>query len=606
MLFAISILQVLLWALGLSRHYKEKIYVSLPLVVGADLLVLYLLSLFRSCNYISWFFVGSIFVFAIWQYFFESHENLPNDCKEIVIDEVFGAELFAIISGGILLAGRSFRYFDDFNFWAVDLKSIYAWNGMAPSGLNCAPGFGDYPPLMQLAGYWICRAFGRFDSGLTMSAYFILLILFITPVFKHFHKRFIIPIIILLLSFGSWSSEMLKSHAPDVIMAVAFGYCLILTYDYKYTKKKYLLICISVACSCLPLIKTVGIQWSAMVLLFAIILGALSIKETLITAILPLVFTVSWWRFCKINGRSTYITNALSNYLQHGVNNEELVSKRADLIRVFIKAITSPFNKDNGAVASLSYVGFLIILICVVILIKHRYSKRIIVWLAGTFLVETAVLLYSVTTLFIEEYSNYSVVEHQILLIRRYGSPVLIGNTMLVMFVFLENTSKEGAFLNKKVASIILTVVLAVITPWAEVYTDYIGYRYKDDLVKNPDAYYLSNQTFGNCSNMVLYAQLISETGDKQKKVLVAMNEANSSNSYILQYLCAPVPLDAAHIWYEGESLEMYIRLAKANGCAQLFFCGYEDEDEVPLAEATIKADMIYDVEELEAIISNE
>ena len=41
-------------------------------------------------------------------------------------------------------------WWDDYNFWATDVKSIFYRNGFADKYANAAPEFGDYPPGTQM------------------------------------------------------------------------------------------------------------------------------------------------------------------------------------------------------------------------------------------------------------------------------------------------------------------------------------------------------------------------------------------------------------------------------------------------------------------------
>lgn len=54
----------------------------------------------------------------------------------------------------ICVGSKLVSWWDDYNFWATDVKSIYYLDGFAGKYTNVAPEFGDYPPATQMIKWW--------------------------------------------------------------------------------------------------------------------------------------------------------------------------------------------------------------------------------------------------------------------------------------------------------------------------------------------------------------------------------------------------------------------------------------------------------------------
>ena len=82
-----------------------------------------------------------------------------------------------LLTGAVLLTGNKIAtWWDDLNFWATDVKALYALDGFAAKYTNAASEFGDYPPGIQLLKWWFVhfkagRLFWRADvCRITISA----------------------------------------------------------------------------------------------------------------------------------------------------------------------------------------------------------------------------------------------------------------------------------------------------------------------------------------------------------------------------------------------------------------------------------------------------
>ena len=73
----------------------------------------------------------------------------------------------------VCVSSKVVSWWDDYNFWATDVKSLFYLDGFAGKYANAAPEFGDYPPGTQMIKWWFMHfSPGRFREGLMFAGYY--------------------------------------------------------------------------------------------------------------------------------------------------------------------------------------------------------------------------------------------------------------------------------------------------------------------------------------------------------------------------------------------------------------------------------------------------
>lgn len=292
----------------LSRRLHRPLLELIPIVYSIVLLILYSLAFFNVMYWIDAIMFVCCCITIIYLRF-----GINNICFKPNDKYTFFLWLLITFTGMCLLCNRGFTSGDDFNFWAVDLKTLFYRNGFSPKHLQCVIGYGDYPPIIQISQYYILHLAGQFDSGLSMSALFLTFMVYIAPLFIFIPQKFwsYVHALPFVFTLGTWGPYMFINRSPDSLMAVVFGCCLCLIY-FEQNYEENFGILISIILAILVITKSIGIQWFIFAILFA---GIICNKRKKILVLIPIpIFTyLSWNIFCNVMERRTYLTDTLIN-----------------------------------------------------------------------------------------------------------------------------------------------------------------------------------------------------------------------------------------------------------------------------------------------------
>lgn len=142
MLIVLYILFFVLILFLFADSQKRQIVDVIPVVFSTFVLQLYILAFFNKMwlsDYIISF--GILFEILVL-----CKKKLLGKFLLQLIEPSFLIFSIVVITGMTLLSSRGISTFDEWHFWAVDIKSIFSLQGYAAKGFNCAPSFGDYPP----------------------------------------------------------------------------------------------------------------------------------------------------------------------------------------------------------------------------------------------------------------------------------------------------------------------------------------------------------------------------------------------------------------------------------------------------------------------------
>lgn len=222
---------------------------------------------------------------------------------------------------------------DDFHYNATFPKDMYYY-GTMPVGVNSTTSYKDYLPILQLFYYWGFQGIKAFSEPLMFQYKIVLIYTCMLPLFKQMNvtkglKRVSVFIISVILPYISLI-EILDSLSMDALMAVVFGYAVIMI---AFEKKRdwFCYYRILTALLVLILVKTIAAMFAGICLGIWLFMENCDIrfikredkndegheirKRVCIyfgSCIAVLGAYLSWKLFCMCNGNSTYLKQKLA------------------------------------------------------------------------------------------------------------------------------------------------------------------------------------------------------------------------------------------------------------------------------------------------------
>lgn len=549
----------------ISKRCNVMLVEAQPFTFSTLILLLYFFAFFNHMWLVDAIAVIGCLVLCIFFLKIRNKAACFQDIKKSILQPSF--ILFTIVSivGILLLASRGVRTWDELNFWAVDVKSLFYLQGFASKGFNCSPLYGDYPPASQLVEAWFTHLFGKYDEGLTLSAYFLVIQIYFFPVISRLPKIKDICILAGMWMFFvfSFGPDIMNDRSADVLMAFVFGSILVFAFNNK-SKQWISYISMSLLLAVLVLTKSIGIQWSIFAIIF--IIGIDIVREKKINRkwacciVFPIAIYESWIIFCKVFERTTYLVTSLNTAVQ-GQKEDLLVQYGKKLAITFSRAL---FLKQQNSIFGIGvsvFVCFLLILIFVLILYKikalNKSEFRFIFGFVFTCgVIEYGILLFSVETMFIDEYENYLNVEHMVMLLRRYGCPYLIGSLMLILSIWFK-TNLTGILKNKSLIGLsekisieriiwIPIIILSIlISPISLQWERYVSYR-------NDESWIEQNIAEVKPELKPVFDSIDTVRNKNEEKVLFVLDENASwctfDNQVYIRYYASPLATDVNYM----------------------------------------------------------
>lgn len=338
----------------LALRFEKQLTAVLPLATCILILILYVLAFFRRLSWIDYF-STAIVVGAVLRVLFLSGEKKKKLFAQL--RELFFAPsaiaAMVLLTGAVLLTGNKIAtWWDDLNFWATDVKALYALDGFAAKYTNAASEFGDYPPGIQLLKWWFVHLKpDGFSEGLMFAGYYFGVFVFLTPLLSRLDEAlqtdrrtvkqlfWTVVLVVCLAAFPSMTETFyLGGMCADLVMAVIYGVILMSCLEDRAAPGADTAAAdtatadIADAASCsrafsnlrtalylgvLVLVKSVGFLWAAFALVFVWfwrLHGAADkkkeIRQLLCITALPAVSGGSWMLFCLLMKRVAKLTGA--------------------------------------------------------------------------------------------------------------------------------------------------------------------------------------------------------------------------------------------------------------------------------------------------------
>ena len=515
----------LLIACLLALRFEKQLTAVLPSATCILILTLYVLAFFRRLSWIDYF-STAIVVGAVLRVLFLSGEKKKKLFAQL--RELFFAPsaiaAMVLLTGAVLLTGNKIAtWWDDLNFWATDVKALYALDGFAAKYTNAASEFGDYPPGIQLLKWWFVHLKpDGFSEGLMFAGYYFGVFVFLTPLLSRLDESlqtdrrtvkqlfWTVVLVVCLAAFPSMTETFyLGGMCADLVMAVIYGVILMSCLedraapgadtatadiaDAASRSRIFSNLRIALYLGVLVLVKSVGFLWAAFALVFVWfwrLHGAADkkkeIRQLLCITALPAVSGGSWMLFCLLMKRVAKLTGAAVSMASGNlpILLEGTIQK---LLHAYAEAFAArALHRDGFSWIGVSALAlFVIFLIGIAWLYRRKLLTKternfLFVYVPLTGIVFYGINLVSHLTIFATE-TQYLEATGMIASIERYSAPFTVGTLYLLFGIFLERSPRLWGKISPYAA---LAAAVLLCANWGAVYDGMIGYRQRldDDL----------------------------------------------------------------------------------------------------------------------------
>lgn len=484
----------LILILMIARKFECHVLEAFPVGTSLMVLMLYVLAFFGALSFSDWIAAATVAAAVIYMF------RIPKEKRSAVLKSV-GQDLSSpgmltalamVLVVTVCTSGKVVSWWDDYNFWATDVKSLFYLDGFAGKYANAAPEFGDYPPGTQMIKWWFMHfSPGRFREGLMFAGYYFMNLSFLFPFLRVLKKRNVFA-----MAAGATVVWLFPAVAEvfwcdgccaDLTMALVYGSFLAAAADRKGCSSPFYYMRQACFLMVLVLCKNTGFIWAAFGLLFdygyhflvhkaentGSEIKKADRKKLLIITLLPVVTESSWLAFCVFNRRVAKLTGTAIQMATGGMN---IPAYQGDMVKAFLEAFVRwPLHRWKTIALDLSPLSlYLLILLFVFLLYKYHKMEKKTAYYVGGFLAVSGIAFYSVNlishltifaveTQYLEPYGMVSSIE-------RYGAPFMIGGLYLIVFFVLKDS--KSAF-----GAVLCIVFVLLTTDYKSAYRALYGYR---------------------------------------------------------------------------------------------------------------------------------
>ncbi|MCM1387850.1 MAG: hypothetical protein NC231_11010 [Bacillus sp. (in: Bacteria)] len=493
----------------LSCLWKKSPVEVFPVLFCILTLALYALAFMRHLSWIDGVGIGVLAAFVIvflrWKK--EKRSEFVKTCLKNMTQPSFIAAVVLILIVTLCTSQKVVTWWDDINFWATDVKSLYYLDGFAAKYGNVAPEFGDYPPGGQLIKWWFLHFEPHvFREGLAFAGYYVMNLVFMMPLFIHIKGKNVLVFLGMALSLWCLPSIAevygYDGFCADLTMACIYGGFLYAVTDRAEKPDSFYYIRLALYLAVLVLIKSVGFIWAAFGLVFVIVyrwnVSAMDGEKTakkdrlkaglrvLSPGIAPLITGGSWMLFCLMMRRVTKTTATAVKYMttdEYGIS-----GYTKDFAKAFLEAFAfSPLHKEKTPVLDVTPLGFYVIVCALVIfffrkkLLPEKAGKVVLCFSVISGAVFYAVIFLAHITIFAME-TQYLEASGMISSIERYGAPFTIGTLIFLANIWLKCGGRlwenaKSPFLRQYGVYLCFLFFITLTAGWRTAYDGLIGYR---------------------------------------------------------------------------------------------------------------------------------
>ncbi len=511
----INITAFFIGLLMLAYFWKESLVEIFPVLTCMLVLMLYVLAFCHRLNLIDGISILVIVLSAVWLMSRKCGQRAAfgKSCLINVTQPSFVTAILLLMGVILCTSRKAVSWWDDINFWATDVKSLYYLNGFAGKYGNVAPEFGDYPPGGQLIKWWFLHFDPhRFREGLAFAGYYFMNLVFMLPLLRRIKGRNILMAAGMALSLwllpGIAEVYGYDGFCADLTMACIYGGFLYAVIDREGKKDSFYYGRLMLYLSVLVLVKSVGFIWALFGLIFLAVYqygqNTMRVQAEVddfsgqsksriwnklrlpVVCAAPVITGGSWMVFCLLMRRVTKTTATAVTYMttdEYGIS-----GYTGDFAKAFLEAFVSmPLHKNKTPVLDLTPLGFYL---CICLLVIFFYRKdmmpkkqgRLVLW----FSVVSGALFYAIIfiahiTIFATE-TQYLEASGMISSIERYGAPFTIGTLLFLAQIWMDCdgslfTRAKWSFLRKYGPCICLILFVALTAEWQTGYHGLIAYR---------------------------------------------------------------------------------------------------------------------------------
>lgn len=519
---------VLVCILWLAYYFKVSLVEILPVFVCVLVSALYALAMVHHLSWIDGVSAAVLILFGVWLISRPREERKAffGECLSKVTHASFITAVFLMVVIAVCTSGKVVSWWDDINFWATDVKSLYFLDGFAGKYVNVAPEFGDYPPGAQLIKWWFLHLDpNAFREGLAFVGYYMMNMAFMFPLLRKLKGRNVLVMILMAATFWFFPSIAevygYDGFCADLTMACIYGGFLLAVTDQETESKVFYYGRCALYLGVLVLIKSIGFVWALFGLVFMILYlkcgdhaerrnqawiekgnathaekysaGYKKLGGIFMTAVVPVLTGGSWMLFCLLMRRVTKTTATAVKYMttvEYGIS-----GYTREFAEAFLRAfVGSPLHKDKTVAIDLTPLSLYLCICLLVVLfcgIGNRFglpgtrkSKgKMILW----FTVISGAIFYAVIfvahiTIFATE-TQYLEAAGMISSIERYGAPFTVGTLIFLAGIWLEGAEQlfckpEFPEFVRRYGTYLCLILFVALTAGYQVgYDGLVGYR---------------------------------------------------------------------------------------------------------------------------------
>lgn len=493
-MFFIHIAAFIILLLYIAWKYKIQSVEAFPVGCALLVLLLYILSFFRALPASDYLALAGLLVTAI--YILKSQKEKRRNIISFARQELLSPGMLTALAMTVIVtvcvSGKAVSWWDDYNFWATDVKSLFYLDGFANKYANVAAEFGDYPPGTQMIKWWFLHfSPSELKEGLLFAGYYFMNLAFLFPMLKILKKRNIFQ-----MSLGAAVLWLFPAVAEvfwcdgccaDLTMALIYGAFLTSVLDreghgrFFYYGRQALFLMVLVLC------KNTGFLWVAFGLCFDYGYHILMHRSEgndkaakradrralFLVTLLPVLTGSSWLLFCLINRRVAKLTGTAIQMATGGMN---IPAYQQEMVKAFVKAFfTWPLHRWKTIAIDLTPISsYLLLLILIFILCRFHLLDKKKGCFVGVFFAVTGIIFYAINllshlTIFAVE-TQYLEPFGMVSSIERYGAPFAIGGLYLTAFLSIHS--------RKPVTGAVFCILFVLLTTdYVSAYRGLWGYR---------------------------------------------------------------------------------------------------------------------------------
>lgn len=491
---------------------------------------------------------------------------------------------------------------DDINYWALEVKSLFHFDGLVDGSQHLNAFFSTYTPGLQVLQWWVLHIAGEYSEALLFFGLFATYAVFLLPLLQNIKWKqcYLIPIAAALyIIVPVWGNSMSYVFlSVDTALALCFGYALLQIWRLN-ENDRFGLFSIALALCGLVLIKQIGIIFAIMAIILMYVLKKQHKQNKWAfrcSVASPIILFAAWMFYCKAMNLSGYHTNGLMKHILEILRGSYILPASVwDITYSFVHALIAPYTDSITYyttppldIPSLLWLVFLPV--APLMLKKYRARHRMrnlsfaLLFITFIYLLVHYIGFY---TVFYDELPAYigANMDNMCLLMERYLAPLLLGMGILVLGIFIEAFGEKQLSLRKPIHLAGLTTVLTAFllsTNWAVM-----------DEGLLPDHYFQQERAI-SVQTQVLMDHYWGESleGYENAKVLAGF-ELNSDFIKNLRYTFAPAAFESPEPSYTANA-ELLAQHIVQNQITHLICFDEENMLYAPACELVAEDEALY------------